>query len=387
MSTFLQLHLLTSYPPSNLNRDDLGRPKTAIVGGKNRLRVSSQSLKRAWRTSDVFEKELGSRIGVRTGKLILELSDCLKAGGYEKNLAEEIAKNTCTIYEFPFKKSTEKKPKSAKRDTEENSEEESPEKMKTDLLVFYNTSELDTLRSFIKQLVHDNKDNKDKINPTNDEWKKLKDSVDNLRDSKSVNPDVALFGRMMASAPSFNIEAAAQIAHAITVHEVAVEDDYFTAIDDLSKSDTQGAGHLGETEFGAGVYYLYACINVSELRNNLNNDELAQRTLIALLHAATKVAPTGKQNSFASRAYASYVMLEQGSQQPRSLHTAFLKPVKGKNDDGIDVVAIKELEQTRKAMDKAYNMCADSYKVMNVSQGEGTFADLTDFIKQLFAKG
>src|SRR4051812_10100889 len=69
MTVFVQLHLLTAYPPANLNRDDTGRPKTAQFGGATRLRVSSQALKRAWRTSDVFERRLKGRLGERTQRL------------------------------------------------------------------------------------------------------------------------------------------------------------------------------------------------------------------------------------------------------------------------------------------------------------------------------
>jgi CRISPR system Cascade subunit CasC len=139
-----------------------------------------------------------------------------------------------------------------------------------------------------------------------------------------------MFGRMLAAAPAYNKEAAVQVAHAVTVHEVAVEDDYFTAVDDLNNGEEdQGAGHLGETEFAAGVFYLYVCIDRYLLKENLADDQLADRAIAALIEASAKIAPTGKQNSFASRAYASYIMAEKGDQQPRSLSIAFLKPVRG----------------------------------------------------------
>src|SRR5512142_2900969 len=88
MSTFIQLHLLTSYPPSNLNRDDLGRPKTAVMGGKTRLRVSSQSLKRAWRTSDIFADAMKGHVGTRTKSMGVEVYNALK----NKNVSEANAK-------------------------------------------------------------------------------------------------------------------------------------------------------------------------------------------------------------------------------------------------------------------------------------------------------
>jgi len=89
MSTFVQLHLLTSYPPACLNRDDLNRPKTAVMGGVQRLRVSSQSLKRAWRTSDVFQEALSGHIGRRTKKMGLDVYERLKGAGVAEKLSKE----------------------------------------------------------------------------------------------------------------------------------------------------------------------------------------------------------------------------------------------------------------------------------------------------------
>ncbi|MBA1329674.1 CRISPR-associated protein Cse4, partial [Candidatus Endoriftia persephone str. Guaymas] len=145
--------------------------------------------------------------------------------------------------------------------------------------------------------------------------------------------DIALFGRMLASSPKYNTEAAAQVAHAISVHKVTVEDDFFTAVDDLNNGEEDmGAGHMGETEFAAGLFYQYICIDRDLLRKNLSGDtELADKTLDALIRAAATVAPCGKQNSFASRARASYILCERGEAQPRSLSVAFLKPVAGQD--------------------------------------------------------
>ncbi|MFN8984843.1 MAG: type I-E CRISPR-associated protein Cas7/Cse4/CasC, partial [Burkholderiales bacterium] len=89
MSRFVQLHVLTSYPPSNLNRDDTGRPKTAVIGDCTRLRVSSQSLKRAWRTSEIFETALKGNIGTRTKEMGIHIYQSLmKQGASEKNARE-----------------------------------------------------------------------------------------------------------------------------------------------------------------------------------------------------------------------------------------------------------------------------------------------------------
>jgi CRISPR system Cascade subunit CasC len=163
---------------------------------------------------------------------------------------------------------------------------------------------------------------------------------------------------MLAAKPEFNVEAAAQVAHAFTVHKAAVEDDYFSAVDDLNRGDEdKGSGHIGEAGFGAGVFYLYICINHDLLLKNLGGDKaLADKTLTAMLHAVTKVSPTGKQNSFASRAYAGFVLAEQGEQQPRSLAQAFLAPVRGAN---LLVKAAEDMKKRRDNFEKVYGKCAD----------------------------
>ena len=189
---------------------------------------------------------------------------------------------------------------------------------------------------------------------------------------------------MLASSPVYNTEAAAQIAHAISVHKVQVEDDFFTAVDDLNEGEEDvGAGHMGETEFGAAVYYLYACIDRELLKENLNGDaELARRTLGALIECAATIAPTGKQNSFASRARASYVLAEKGDQQPRSLAVAFLKPVSEREEKGDMMAAsIQRLEHKRAMMEEVYGPCAAVHHSMNAETGRGSLAELIDFCR------
>ncbi len=202
--------------------------------------------------------------------------------------------------------------------------------------------------------------------------------------AKHSAADIALFGRMLAKTPNCNVEAAVQVAHAITVHEVAVEDDFFTAVDDLNSGEQNaGAAHIGETEFGAGLYYLYICIDRALLADNLQNDEaLVNKTLAALVECAAKVAPTGKQNSFASRAYTSYLLAEKGNQQPRSLSVAFLKPVKVFQNDSMLEKAIEALDTTRKNMNKVYGDCADESIVMNANQPKGSLARILKFIEK-----
>ena len=180
------------------------------------------------------------------------------------------------------------------------------------------------------------------------------------------------------------MEAAAQVAHAISVHKVAIEDDFFTAVDDLNKGlEDVGAGHMGETEFAAGLFYLYLCIDKDLLIENLNGDDaLANQTLAALVEAAATVAPTGKQNSFGSRARASFILAERGGQQPRSLSVAFLKPVDcRKPNNGMLLNAIQALTSTRDNMDKVYGSCADACSIMDATKPEGSLQAILEFVR------
>ena len=172
-----------------------------------------------------------------------------------------------------------------------------------------------------------------------------------------------------------------QVAHAVSVHEVAVEDDYFTAVDDLNKGEEDmGAGHIGETEFAAGLYYLYLCINRELLLKNLGgNEDLTKKGLAALVESSAKISPTGKQNSFGSRAYASYILAEKGDQQPRSLSVAFLKPVRGED---ILAEAVRQMGEKRTNMEKVYGACADAHKIMNAETGEGSLQEIIAFVTE-----
>jgi len=183
---------------------------------------------------------------------------------------------------------------------------------------------------------------------------------------------------MLADNPDFNREAAVQIAHAITTHRVDVEDDFYTAVDDLKKpAEDAGAGFIGELGFGSGVFYLYACIDRDSLERNLGGDRaLAQSAVAALIEGLAKPSPTGKQASFASRSRASYLRAEKGAQQPRSLAAAFFAPVRGED---LLAVSIQKIEATAGALDAAYGKCCDADFVMDVTTGRGSLTDLIAF--------
>jgi CRISPR system Cascade subunit CasC len=341
MTRFVQLHLLISYPPANLNRDDLGQPKTARMGGVERLRVSSQSLKRAWRTSELLQQALAGSIGTRTKRLGVEAFEALTKAGIGEKQATEWAGQIAKVYG------------AVKKDNP----------LEIEQLVHIAPEERATLNALLATLAQE------KRGPTEEELDTL------LHQQAAV--DIAMFGRMLASKTKFNGEAAVQVAHAIGVHASAIEDDYFTAVDDLNQNEP-GAAHIGESGFAAAVFYQYLCIDRDLLKNNLGGDEaLTQKALRALVQAALTVGPSGKQNSFASRAYAHYALAEKGPQQPRSLSLAFVKPVSGGDYAG---EAVEAIEHVRDNMDKVYGDCADSRNQFNVLTGEGSLVELLDFV-------
>ncbi|WIX32286.1 type I-E CRISPR-associated protein Cas7/Cse4/CasC [Salinicola sp. JS01] len=338
MSHFIQLHLLTAYPPSNLNRDDLGRPKTAFMGGARRLRVSSQSLKRNWRTSDLFESAVDGHKGTRTKRLGKQMYDRMKKAGANDKTAENCVKQIVAL----FGKASGKG---------ENHEYE------TEQLVHIGPEELTALEKLVDVLGSENR------------LPNEKEIIEVLARRPSA-VDIALFGRMLTGDKNkiskYSVEAACQVAHAITVHAAEVEDDYFTAVDDLNTGDEdRGAAHIGEAGFAAGLFYLYLCIDRDLLIENLQgNSALADRAIAALVESAVKISPKGKQNSFGSRAHASYLLAEKGDQQPRSLSAAFLQPVNG---EGQAVKAIEKLERQAQAFDDAYGPGADRRFVLSAT--------------------
>ena len=341
MTRFVQLHLLTSYPPSNLNRDDLGNPKTARLGGVERLRVSSQSLKRAWRTSEFFQQALAGSIGTRTKRLGVEAFEALSKAGVAEKQAREWAGQIAKVFG------------AVKKDNP----------LEIEQLVHVAPEERATLNALITTLA------KEKRAPSEEE-------LDTLLHAQTA-VDIAMFGRMLASKTDHNGEAAVQVAHAIGVHASAIEDDYFTAVDDLNQNEP-GAAHIGESGFAAAVFYQYLCIDRDLLKKNLGGDEaLTAKALRALAQAALTVGPSGKQNSYASRAYAHYALAEKGTQQPRSLSLAFVKPVTGADYAS---EAVEVLERVRDNMDKVYGTCAESRNQFNVLTGEGSLAELLDFV-------
>lgn len=353
MTTFIQLHLLTAYAPSNLNRDDLGRPKTAKMGNSDRLRISSQSLKRAWRTSDCFNQSLSNNMGIRSRRFARDwVYEVMK----NKGVDDIVAKNSAIKIAGQFGKlKNEKSPKDPLTNFE------------IEQLVHISCNEQQAIKRLVELLITERRE------PTDAEVKLLR------KENSSI--DIALFGRMLADSPAYNVEAACQVSHALGVSSVIIEDDFFTAVDDLNnKEQDAGSAHLGERGFASALFYIYVCISRDLLLENLNGDEtLVDTTLKALIECAAKVAPTGMQNSFASRAYTSYLLIEKGKQQPRSLAVAYFNPIR--SEDMVND-AITRLELQLNKFDQVYGSCADSRYKLNSETGEGNLTAALDFVMQ-----
>ena len=347
MSDFLQLHYLTAYGPANLNRDDTGRPKSVKFGGAPRLRISSQSLKRAWRESDAFRDKLDGHLAERTQRLGSEIFDRLRADGMDDDKARAAARNIAGAF---GKIRGEKDPKPTY----------------IEQLAFVSPEERAAAFALADRVA------------AGEEIEAQK--ADGILRKTDEAADIAMFGRMIADAAKYNRDASVQVAHAITTHRADAEDDFYTALDDLKSHDEPedaGAGFMGVQEFGAGVFYFYVCVDRGLLLRNLGgNRAVAASAIAALAEAAATVAPRGKQASFASRARALYALAEKGTAQPRSLAAAFLKPVRGSDQGDASVCA---LEGFRQRLDDAYGPCADDRYVMNVLSGEGTLAELVRF--------
>lgn len=340
MSKFVQFHLLTSYGLSNPNRDDQGRPKQAMIGGVPRLRLSSQSVKRAIRESDFFKVGLAGHMGVRSKCFYGGIRDHLVQKGVEEKKADEIS--LLVVGAFGSLSSNKKDPKKLGALAFV-----SPEEMARAIEVAEHESLLSSRSKSIDE---------DKVMLT----------VDGA-------VDIAMFGRMMAKTPRFNRDAAIQVSHAITTHRAQSEEDWFAAVDDLNSM----GGHLDEAYFGSGIYYQYACLDCSALVKNLDgNIDLAVRGAEAFTRAIAMAAPKGKQNSFANRPRAHYILVEAGEQMPRDLSGAFFTPVSG---GALLEDSVKILEKTRREIDVAYDLHPEDSRVMHVGQG-GTLAEIVDLV-------
>lgn len=297
---YIDFHVLQTVPPSCVNRDDTGSPKTAVYGGTTRARISSQSWKRAMRR--MFREELldANQVGERTKKIV-------------GLVAEEVA---CLA---PDKDAT----KLAIQALENAGLGKVKEQSGTDALFFMSHAQAKALAALAVE-----------------GCKSKKSFQEALKASPSV--DMVLFGRMVAADPSLNYDAAAQVAHAISTHAVQNEFDYFTAVDDCATVDNAGAGHLGTVEYNSSTLYRYATVNAKELAAHMDPTDAAA-TVKSFAEAFIRSMPTGKQNTFANRTLPDAVYITIRHDQPVNLCGAFERAIRPSVEKGFVGPSIEQL--------------------------------------------
>jgi len=308
MSLFLDLSALQSVPAANLNRDDLGSPKTVKYGNTARIRVSSQSWKRVIRHG--VERDLGE-IAARTRLVPAKVAEALVGQGWPTDLAR-------------FAGSQVAASASAKKalKTEEAGH--------TSVLLFVPESaigELAVVCAGSREALEKGlgKAKPGALLPT--------DRIEEILKRRTAS--ISLLGRMLAELPGANVDGAAQVAHAFTTHTSEPQRDYFTAVDDwLGDTDT-GSGHLSTAEFSAGVFYRFATVNITDLLTNLDGDQKVARTVLASFADQFVMSlPQAKKNSTAPHTLPDLVFAAVRTQRPISLAAAFETPVTADRSGG-----------------------------------------------------
>lgn len=329
MSTYVDIHIIQSLPPSCVNRDDSGSPKSAVYGGVRRLRVSSQSWKRATRL--YFNGLLDAKdVGVRTKRVVEVLAERITED------APELADDAAALAEGVFKAARIKlaSPRGKKDAPQESG-----------YLLFLSTSQIERLAGLAIASARDGEALDAKT------VKKI------FKEAHAV--DIALFGRMVADDTDLNVDAACQVAHAISTHAAENEYDFFTAVDDdksRSEEEDAGAGMMGTVEFSSATMYRYATVNLDMLVENLGDGDAALRALEVFIKGFCLSMPTGKQNTFANRTLPEAVVVSVRDDQPVSLVGAFEKPIRTNEADGYLARSVGALADHARAIEDNYGL-------------------------------
>jgi CRISPR system Cascade subunit CasC len=331
---YVDLHVLQTVPPSNLNRDDTGSPKTAYYGGVRRARVSSQAWKRA--TRQAFKEVLDtSELGVRTKRVVDLLAKRILAQSpdiTEKD-ARERAIAVFKAIGISVVKPRTRKPKEGEAEANDESE-------RSEYLIFLSNSQLDRLAAVAIEAAS--------------AGSPIEKTAARKAADTNHSIDVALFGRMVADAADLNVDAAAQVAHAISVHAVDNEFDYFTAVDDENPEEESGAGMIGTVEYNSSTLYRYATVNIDSLTKNLGDAKATGRAIEAFIRSFVTSMPTGKQNTFANRTLPDAVVAMVRHDQPVNLVGAFEDPVRASDSTSRIARACERLAEQSEGVDAAF---------------------------------
>ncbi len=299
---YIDVHVIQTVPPSNLNRDDAGSPKQATYGGARRARVSSQAWKRATRMA--FAAMPVDKLGTRTKRILALLSERLIAEGLEQDEASRVASQVLA----PLLGSDK-----GKISMDKNNKEH------TAYTLFLGYKQIDELCLLAK-------DNLDQLGKTG--VKELKKKIEAILNSGHPL-DVALFGRMVADIATLNVDAATQVAHALSTHPVEIEFDYYTAVDDENPEEDTGAAMIGTVEFNSATLYRFATVSQQQLIENLGGDvDSSLFALRSFIDAFARSMPTGHITSFAHRTVPNLVCVTVRGDQPVNLVSAFEDPVR-----------------------------------------------------------
>lgn len=346
---FVDVHVIQTVPPSCVNRDDTGSPKTAMYGGSRRSRVSSQSWKKAMR--DHFKGSFDeSELGVRTTDIVELVAEKISEIDPSVQRDEAVDKANKVINITGVKTSKKKK------DVEDDDDDSAP---KSGALFFMSTKQAENMAKLALR----------------GDYKK-KEAQDALNMGHGV--DIALFGRMVADDPSLNADASAQVAHSISTHKVDNEYDYFTAIDDRSPEDNAGAGMIGTVEFNSSTMYRYATVAVHDLYRNLSDiKDTTAKAVSEFIRAFILSMPTGKQNTFANRTVPDAVYISVRNDQPVNLVAAFESPVHpDRTNGGYAAESIARLIKEEKATCSTF--VSNPHKTWQIGDGMEEMGPQTD---------
>lgn len=355
--TIVEIHILQTMPPSNLNRDDTGSPKKAVYGGVTRARVSSQAWKRPTRLKFRELVDL-NQLGIRTKRVVEVLTDRILRldPAADPETAQKAAQSV--LQDAGGIKLA--KPRSAKKTDDADGNVNEPDQ--SSYLLFLGSHQYDELAAIGKEAIAaggikdflKNKDVKKRVKGI-------------LQNDRAI--DVALFGRMVADDTDLNVDAAAQVAHAISVQRVDFDSDYFTAVDDVKQDSDEegdaGAAMIGDVEFNSATFYRYANVDVDRLLDTLGDANATTQAVTAFVDAFSTTVPNGKINTFAHNTLPDLVVVNLRDTQAVNLVGAFERPIAGE----IVANATKALVEREQEIDASYGTTPVRTWVVRVGKG------------------
>ncbi len=353
----LEIHVLQSFPPANLNRDENGMPKSTVFGGRPRARISSQCQKRAVR---FFYQENAaideSHFAQRSRSWMPELKALLIEAGIAEEKAVIAAKLALEILGAKIE----------------------GEAVESKTILFLGKTEIAAIADILIKnwsSIEPGLAAKEPKLPAKDP--NIPKVIEKALVESGKPGDVALFGRMMASLPTVNVDASVQMAHAISVNALQQEFDFFTAVDDLGGSEDQGADHIGETGYNSSTYYRFTTLDTEQLKQNLGSDAHVATIAHAFATAFVQAIPSGHQNGFAAHSLPAAVMIVVRNGQPVSLVDAFENPIAPKGGKSLLENALSKLDEHWAELSKMYGEKSVVFK------GIVTRTQLAQQLKQL----